>query len=109
VTTGKREILEEQRDFSNRVTFDFDSVDADMYTIITQSIVEKFNLKPKNKLLEGVEEIFQDFKIDKAVLGLEWDIWSGYTVVAKNKEAKELVRDVAEFINLTHITKTHKG
>ena len=98
--------MNETRDASNRVTFDFDNVDMEMYAEITQSVVETFNLKPKNKLLEGVEEIIQDFKKDKAVLGLEWDVWSGYTVVAKNKKAEELVRNVAEFISLTHITKT---
>ncbi len=98
--------MNEQRDFSNRLTFDFDNIDAVMYKIITQSIVKEFKLKPKNKLLIGLDEIFQDFKVEKAVIGLEWDVWSGYTVVAKNKEAEDLARNMANFVSLTHITKT---
>ena len=98
------EFLNEHRNASNQLTIDFEKVKSTMYSKITQAVIKTFSLKSSSQLTEGLDEVFQNFKLDDAEIGLEWDIWSGYTVVAKNVKAEELVREVATFIEATYIT-----
>ena len=90
--------MQEYRNFSKQLSFDFNDIDAARYSYITDTIVKNYDLKEASKLVRGFDEIFQEFKIDKKNIGLEWDIWSGYLVVAKNTPSEELARDIANFI-----------
>ena len=91
--------MNEHRNASNQLTFDFDKINSWSYKKITKSVVKHFNLQPSNKLTVGLDEKFQEFKIDNQIIGLEWDNWSGYIVDAKNQEAEPLVREIAKYIN----------
>ena len=87
------------RNASNQLTIDFHKIEASQYSKITQDVVTHFNLEENNEIVKGLDEIFQEFKSSKAVIGLEWDNWSGYIVNAKNTEAEPLVKEIAAFIN----------
>lgn len=91
--------MNESRDASNRLTFDFGEIESRSYSIITKAVAKRFNLEPANRLTEGLNEIFQDYKSGDFVVGLEWDNWSGYIVNAKNSKSELLAKDIAQFIN----------
>ncbi|QDT42837.1 hypothetical protein Pan241w_29260 [Gimesia alba] len=88
------------RDASQRLTIEFFQIEADSYQRITQIVVNQFQLAPVGELVVGPDELFQEFRLQRKVVGLEWDIWSGYIVVAKTKSAEKLVRKIASFIEL---------
>jgi len=58
------------RDASNRLTFEFDEVEAQLYSKITPSVAKHFNLEPSNELVRGLDEIFQDYKSEQQIIGL---------------------------------------
>ncbi len=89
----------EHRNASNQLTFDFDKTNLSSYKKITYSIVNNFDLQPSGKLIVGLDEMFQEFTSGNSSICLEWDNWSGYTIVAKNKEAEALLREIAKYIN----------
>jgi len=91
--------MKEYRDASNRFTIDFDKIDADSYSKISNLVIKQFGLVPANKLTEGLDEIFQDYKSGDFVIGLEWDNWSGYIINAKNTKSEPLAKEIARFIN----------
>ena len=73
---------------SDRVAVEFEEIRRDDYNKISKSIIKEFKLQPNSELEVGLDEIFQDFVKDGASLGLEWDVWSGYIVVAKKSRSK---------------------
>jgi hypothetical protein len=89
----------DERDCSGRLTFDFFQIESTLYVKLTKEIKESFNLHEASILVHGFDETFQDFKLDNKIVGLEWDIWSGYIVVAKNTEAEPLAEEIAIFID----------
>ena len=86
------------RDFSNRLSQDFLSINRDEYIVLTDKIVNNFKLISHTKLVNGIDEIFQEFKTDNKIVSLEWDNWSGYSVVAINSLAEDLLEDICKFI-----------
>ncbi len=91
--------MEEYRNFSHQLSFDFAKLSILRYSKITKSVVKKFHLEPANEKTKTFDEVFQDFKIGKSLVGLEWDVWSGYSVVAKNESAESLAREIAFYVN----------
>jgi len=94
--------MNEHKDNSNRLSFDFDKIEGASYRKITDAVVSKYCLEVASKKIAGFDEVFQDFKKGNEVVGLEWDNWSGYTVVAKSTSAESLAREIAGYINATY-------
>jgi hypothetical protein len=93
--------MNEHRDNSNRLSFDFDKIEGALYRKVTDTVVSVFCLEVASKKVTGFDEIAQDFKRGSAALGLEWDNWSGYTVVAQTTSAEPLVREISGYIEAT--------
>ncbi|KZZ63170.1 hypothetical protein A3762_12655 [Oleiphilus sp. HI0125] len=91
--------MNEHRDNSNRLTFDFDNIEGEMYRKITDEVISNFSLEVATEKVAGFDEVFQDFKKGNDVIGLEWDNWSGYSVVAKITSAESLAKEIAGYIN----------
>jgi hypothetical protein len=91
--------MNENRNASNLLTIDFDKIEASKYSKITKEVVKHFNLEENKEIVRGLDVVFHEFKLSKAIISLEWDNWSGYTVTAINVEAEPLARDIAAFIN----------
>jgi hypothetical protein len=70
-----------------------------MYSVITKDVVNHFKLEAASKLIKGLDELFQNYKLGEYIVGLEWDIWSGHIVTAKNNKAESLVNEIAVFID----------
>ena len=92
--------MNEDRDASERLTFDFLNIQINDYLKTTKEIVKEFNLEPVGELIHGLDETFQDYKLNNLLIGLEWDIWSGYIVVARTIESENLAREIATFIKI---------
>jgi hypothetical protein len=59
-----------------------------------------FHLEPVGTLVSDfVNLVFQDYRRGSQVVGLEWDNWSGFIVVAKTPESEPLVRAIAEWLS----------
>src|SRR4051812_6720559 len=84
---------------SDQLTFALpNSLDC-AYGRLCKQLAEKFGLRPHGRLIEGLDEIFQDYDRDGNIVGLEWDIWMGFTVVAAHPEAEPLVREIGEYLS----------
>jgi hypothetical protein len=90
------------RDASDRLTFDMAGVPADSYPAFCRGIAEKFQLRPVERGIAGLDEVFRDYGREGLVIGLEWDNWSGFTVVAKSPQAEQLVRQIAAYLATQH-------
>ena len=53
--------MNEYRNASNQLTFDFDNISSWSYKNVTKSVVNNFNLEPVGKLTVGLDEKFQEF------------------------------------------------
>jgi len=91
--------MNEHRNASNQLAINFNKIESNKYTKITKVVVKQFNLEAIDELTIGLDEKFQKFKKGTAIVSLEWDIWSGYIVNAKNTEAEPLVRVIGAFID----------
>jgi len=94
------------RDASNRLTVEIPSAEASEYKSIAKEIVNQFKLEKANEMVVGLDEIFQEYKKGTCLVGLEWDNWSGFSVVAKNVEAEELVNEISKYLLKKHEKKT---
>jgi hypothetical protein len=94
------------RDASNRLTYDIYKVESDRYPELCRELATEFDLKPASELAIGLDEIFQDYSDGEHTVGLDWDIWSGLIVVAKDPQSEQLVRQIAVTV---HGQKTDLG
>lgn len=85
-------------DASNRLTYEVRDLESDSYASTCDRIVTKFGLLPAGDLFVGHDEIFRDYTDGQNVIGLEWDNWSGFIVVAKSTGAEDLVRSIAALL-----------
>ncbi len=94
--------MQKYRNASQRLTIQFFQIEADLYQQMTQLVVSQFQLEPVGEPASGPQERFQEFQHQRKVISLEWDFWSGYTVVAKTESAENLVRKIAAYIQQHH-------
>ena len=93
------------RDASKRLTYEIYPLESGDYAKIRQQLIKKFALKSIDEAVVGFDEIFQDFYHGDVVIGIEWDIWSGFVVVAKNPEAEELVKKIGCSLESQYLSK----
>lgn len=91
------------RDASNRLTYDAHISEADRYPELLRVIADRFGLKNCGDLVTGVagatELILQEYELDGVPISIEWDNWTGFTVVAETPAAEELVRQIGMFLD----------
>lgn len=91
--------MNERRDASERLTFDFSGIESGAYEKVTRAIVSEFGLITVGEKTRGLDEVFQDYKLGDEIVGLEWDNWSGYIVNAKTESAESLAREIADYVS----------
>jgi hypothetical protein len=75
------------------------NVPADSYWAVCNDLMVALQLVPVGTLVtDFMAIVFQDYRRDSQVIGLEWDNWSGFIVVAKTPESEPLVHSVAEWL-----------
>ena len=50
----------------------------------------------------GLDERFQNYRRGDAVVGIEWDVWSGLGIVATTPGSEGLARRIARFVARRH-------
>ncbi len=50
------------------------------------------------RLAFSYDLVFQDYGRGQQVVGLEWDVWMGFTVVAKDAESEPLVQEIGAWL-----------
>ena len=70
-------------------------VAATDYPAVCRGVVDAFGLSPASDIVVGPEQIFWEFRRGEQVVGLEWDIWSGFIVTANTPGSEQLVREIA--------------
>ena len=86
------------RDASQRLTFEMFELPADSYRAVCGEIVDGFGLVPDNELVNGWDVVFQDYRQGEQIVGLEWDNWSGFIVVAKTPSSEPLVQEIGAWL-----------
>ena len=86
------------RDASNRLCYEIHDADSLQYPELAASVASEFNLTPVGDLITGVDEMFRDYTDGSLRIGLEWDNWSGFIVVAKTPESEPLVESIGAFL-----------
>jgi len=87
------------RDSSGRLTFDLARMEAADYPAACRAVADAFALAPDGPPVIGPEQMFWDFRRSEQVVGFDWDIWLGFTVVAKTEGTEPLVRDIASWLS----------
>lgn len=90
-------------DASKRLMYEAPGMKADKYEKVCQLIMKEFNLKRKGNKTTGLDEIFENYELGNALLSFEWDNWSGFMVVANNKDAEQVVRDIANYLTALNV------
>jgi hypothetical protein len=87
------------RDASWRLTFEMSRAPGGSYRPICDAVVATFHLTTHSELVtNGVDVVFQDYRLGDQVVGLEWDNWCGFMVVAKTPAAEPLVQEIAAWL-----------
>ena len=97
------------RDASDRLTFEIYDSPSERYPRLCKQIARRFNLGPATELVVGLDEMFRDYTDGTCSIGLEWDIWSGFMVVAKQPNSESLVRSIANFLSRTRRHRLRDG
>jgi len=96
------------RDSSGRLTFDLPRVEAGDYPAVCRGIADALGLTPVGEVVIGPEQMFWDFRRGDQVVGLDWDIWMDFVVVAKSEASEPLLRDIAAWLGSTRWSQASK-
>ena len=86
------------RDASNRLVFEMFCVPCRSYDDIVEELRTAFNLVPVGPGIDVWDIVFRDYQREGAVVGLEWDNWLGFIVVAKSPAAESLVNEIGAYL-----------
>ena len=89
------------RDFSGRFTYEAHDFPFKDYDSKKKEIAQAFGLLPFSATINGVDESFQTYIKGLKRIGIEWDNWSGLSVVAKSKRAENLVEEIGSYLEET--------
>jgi hypothetical protein len=90
--------VEVHRDASDRFCCEAPKVSRGDYAELCNAISERFQLVSTGPEVSGLETVFREYRGRDGMIGLEWDIWSGFIVVAKDVATEPLVREISAFL-----------
>jgi len=86
------------RDASGRLAYEISNIPSDRYLEIREILVAKFKLIPFGFTINSLEDSWRTYIKGFRRLGIEWDDWSGFIIVAKNKRSEKLVYEMGQFL-----------
>jgi hypothetical protein len=84
------------RDSSNRLTFEVSELPADQYAATCRELAGSLRLMPASEQVSSYDCAFRDYTDGARIVGLEWDIWSGFIIVAQNVASESLVEELSQ-------------
>ena len=85
------------RNASGQLTYEINDYWHEQYKPAKKKISKHFGLLPLGITINGSGEAFQTFFRGRKRIGIEWDVWSGLIIVAKNEKSEDLVHRISEF------------
>jgi hypothetical protein len=86
------------RDHTGRLTVDRAGIASTDYPAVCRAVADVFDLKPDGEFVVGPDQMFWDFRRGDIVVGMDWDVWMEFMVVAKTAAAEPLVRQIGEWL-----------
>jgi hypothetical protein len=87
------------RDASGRLTVDQTGIESSQYPAVCLALADAFGLTPDGDFVVGLEQIFWDFRRGEQKVGMDWDIWMEFMVVAKTPSAEPLVCEIGAWLD----------
>jgi len=91
------------KDATGRTMFELIDCPGIQYSLICDMVMDRFGMIQENFLTEGLDEVFQDFRLGKSIIGIEWDNWLGLCIVAKTSCANDLVHKIGTFLEQSEV------
>ena len=92
-------IYYKNKDNQDRQTINFPKIPSFLYWWYKRKIIKNFNLLPITEVTQDLDVKFQTLKSNNGeAINIEWDTWSGFCIVALNKEAEQLILDILEYM-----------
>ena len=86
--------LTKYRDSSGRLAVAIDDMPSLAYRFVRWRLCKEFSLNKAGDYKRGLDSKFQDFSGAEGKVSIEWDNWSGFSVVALDSESEPLVDDI---------------
>jgi hypothetical protein len=86
------------RDTSGRLTYELHRVSGADYAAVCRLVSRQFRLQASGALVRGLDEVFQEYRSSSGAVSLEWDIWTEFTVVARDAASEALVQGIGAFL-----------
>ena len=86
------------KDKIGRLTYNLPDYTSEDYGKIKKQIKNNFKLYPYFIEYSDFDDIFQLFFNGLKRISIEWNHWEGFSVVAKNARAENLVKNIGYFI-----------
>ena len=86
------------RDNSGRLTTSAFRFPKLLYRFVAWKIAKKYKLKKSGPLLKGVDELAQIYADQNYNIAIEWDNWTGFTVVALDEDSEELIKEIDSYL-----------
>lgn len=86
------------RDNAGRATVAIEGCPLFLSPYYSWLIRRKFSLKKYGKKLKSIEERSQKYEFQDSLIAIEWDNWSGFSVVAVDSAMEEVVLRIGQFL-----------
>lgn len=75
------------------------SASSDLVTVAARLLGKKFGLGPVTNPAIGLSEVALNIKNDEVMLGMGWDIVSGFYVVAYDEVGDNYIHKITQYLN----------
>lgn len=94
---------QEYRDASDRLTIGLEGFPSLTYRWAKWKIARKFSLEKTGECVSGASEKFQPYSNASGSVSIEWDNWSGLTVVAIDPDSEQLVTQIGGYLKKKYV------
>jgi hypothetical protein len=91
------------RHTSGKLSYEIFNLDAQYYREVSDLIKNEFGLMKWGIAVVGLDVMFATYRKWNKKVGIEWDNWVGFTVIAQNKSAEPLVVKIANYLEHSEI------
>ena len=84
-----------QRDASGRLSFELTHIAREEYPAICNALAARFRLELAAPEIDGLDCVIREYARNGRRVGLEWDNWSGFILVAMDACAEPLLWEMA--------------
>lgn len=88
----------EYRNASNCLTIEVEGMPSLAYRFVRWRLCRQFELTKASDYVKGLDEKFQSFASAQGKVSIDWDNWSGFTVVALDTPSEPLLLNIKSWL-----------